>query len=179
MSQQYIDAETGLAFLSLDGQLPPGARPVGTLANAGVSGSLDLAGDCAEDPPVAPAAAASPANARGTYGPAGPATDAEELYRSYQALPVQERARFWLFLNDGEQGFTLGELRVLKRRLEEARVDITDRDAYDQAYRRLEEKLTGFGSDPANSSTESAAAAAPARPAFARRGKLLGARVSR
>lgn len=187
MSIEYIDPETGLAFLSTDGQMPAGARRVEGFANAEPYSTSLLDEGCAEEVPRQPAAAAGPANAGAAYGPAGPATDAEEVYRSYQALPLSERLRFWLFLNDAEQDFTLETLRELKRRLDKARVDITDRPEYERAYEPMRAALGLLGANaqsggPEERDVDSGPASSPPQAIErnpAGRGKILGARARR
>lgn len=190
MSTAYIDPESGIAFLSPDGQLPPGARRVEIFANAGPFAAEMYGAGCAGEETRQPAEAPSPANAGAAYGPAGPATDAEEVYRDYQALPLSERLRFWLFLNDGEADFTLETLRGLKKRLDSARVDISDRSEYERAYEPMRAALGLLGANAnlsvANES-EGETGAAPTLPQPSERptpsppgrGKLLGARVRR
>lgn len=190
VSKAYIDPESGLAFLSSDGQLPPGARRVEIFANAGSFTAAMYGAGCAEEETRQATDEPSPANAGAAFGPAGPATDAEEVYRDYQALPLSERLRFWLFLNDGEQDFTLETLRGLKKRLDSVRVDITDRSEYERAYEPMRAALGLLGANARLSVADETAdepGAAPTLPQPSERpapsppgrGKLLGGRVRR
>lgn len=87
--------------------------------------------------PAAPANATSPSN--------GFPHDALALMRAYQALPSSERQRFWLFLDEGEEDFTLADLRALVRRVNAARIDLRDRAAFEAFLKRQ-------GAEPANGS---------------------------
>lgn len=152
MNNQYVDPTTGLRFEAPDGQPPGDAKEVSKTANGA-----------------------------GTYGPAGPATDAEEVYRSYQALPTRERQRFWLILNDAEEGFSLASLRRLRQSLLDAGVNILDRERYDRAYDRIrgegEQGASGSdrgarGEDPSPGDDDAGTAEGTGgRP----RGRILGA----
>lgn len=149
MKKEYVDPTSGLRFEAPDGRLPPGAQAVD-----------------------------KPANAHGSYGPAGPAKDADRLFQDYQALPEQERQRFWLYLNDGEQDFSLAHLQRLKRRLDAEKVDYTDREAYERAFERIENELTidDSGSERTGRDTQDEAPAEGTRRRA--RGKILGSRKS-
>lgn len=126
------------------------------------------------DPPPAPANSPGPEALPEAEAPANAASpaagfpkDAIALMQAYQALPTSERQRFWLFLNDGGEEFTLADLRVLHRRVNASGVDIRDRNAFEAFLKKQ-------NAEPANGS-ERACILGAAQPANAsERAYILG-----
>jgi len=101
--------------------------------------------DPAEPPLAVPANGADDSPGAGEQpqqgsAPAGFPADAVSLAHAYVDLPLSERKRFWMLIDEAEESFSIEEMRKLVLKADAASINFLDREAFEKFLKSQGEK---------------------------------------